>query len=170
MKIQNIYHLLQAALLLLLAASCTQEEFPAAQDKARQLTISVTDGGYNTSAVDGKITRAVENGYTTEFTEGDACGFYMVRGGTKKGPDMTIDVYGATWCGDCRQAKNTLDKLGAAYTWHNIEEEEGAADRAVAISGQMHIPVVRYDDGSFQVEPSAVDIKNKLQELGLLAD
>mgnify|MGYP000402929326 CR=1 FL=1 len=63
---------------------------------------------------------------------------------------MTIDVYGATWCGDCRQAKNTLDKLGAAYTWHNIEEEEGAADRAVAISGQMHIPVVRYDDGSFQ--------------------
>lgn len=83
---------------------------------------------------------------------------------------MTIDVYGATWCGDCRQAKNTLDKLGAAYTWHNIEEEEGAADRAVAISGQMHIPVVRYDDGSFQVEPSAVDIRNKLQELGLLAD
>lgn len=80
MKIQNIYHLLQAALLLLLV-SCTQEEFPAAQDKARQLTISVTDGGYNTSAVDGKITRAVENGYTTEFTEGDACGFYMVRGG-----------------------------------------------------------------------------------------
>ena len=61
-------------------------------------------------------------------------------------------------------------KLGAAYTWHNIEEEEGAADRAVAISGQMHIPVVRYDDGSFQVEPSAVDIRNKLQELGLLAD
>ena len=80
MKIQNIYHLLQAALLLLLV-SCTQEEFPAAQDKARQLTISVTDGGYNTSAVDGKITRAVENGYTTEFTEGDACGLFVVRGG-----------------------------------------------------------------------------------------
>ena len=61
---------------------------------------------------------------------------------------MTIDVYGATWCGDCRQAKNTLDKLGAAYTWHNIEEEEGAADRAVAISGQMHIPVVLVPSGS----------------------
>ena len=79
MKIQNIYHLLQAALFLLLAVSCTQEEFPAVQDKAQQLTISVTDGGY-TSAVDGKTTRAVENGYTTEFTEGDACGLFMVRG------------------------------------------------------------------------------------------
>lgn len=82
---------------------------------------------------------------------------------------MTIDIYGATWCGDCRQAKNTLDELGAAYTWHNIEEEEGAADRAVAISGQQHIPVVLYGDGSFQVEPTALDIRNKLQELGLLA-
>ena len=83
MKIQYIYHLLQAALLLLLV-SCTQEEFPAVQDKAQQLTISVTDGGY-TSAVENMKTRvetrAVENGYTTEFTEGDACGFYMVRGG-----------------------------------------------------------------------------------------
>ena len=79
MKIQNIYHLLQAALLLLLAVSCTQEESPAAQDKARQLTISVTDGGY--TSTEGKTTRAVENGYTTEFTEGDACGLYMVRGG-----------------------------------------------------------------------------------------
>lgn len=79
MKIQNIYHLLQAALLMLLAASCTQEEFPAAQDKALQLTISVTDGGY--TSTEGKTTRAVENGYTTEFTEGDACGLYMVRGG-----------------------------------------------------------------------------------------
>ena len=83
MKIQNIYHLLQAALLLLLV-SCTQEEFPAVQDKAQQLTISVTDGGY-TSAVENMKTRvetrAVENGYTTEFTEGDACGIYMVRGG-----------------------------------------------------------------------------------------
>ena len=78
MKIQNIYHLLQAVLLLLLAVSCTQEESPAAQDKARQLTISVTDGGY--TSTEGKTTRAVENGYTTEFTERDACGLFVVRG------------------------------------------------------------------------------------------
>ena len=79
MKKQNIYPLLQAALLLLLA-SCTQEEFPTVhlQDKAQQLTISVTDGGY--APADGKTTRAVENGYTTEFTEGDTCGLFVVRG------------------------------------------------------------------------------------------
>lgn len=81
---------------------------------------------------------------------------------------MAIDVYGATWCGDCHRAKNALDRFGAAYTWHDIEQEEGAADRAVEISGQKHIPVVLYGDGSFQVEPSVVDIQNKLKELGLL--
>ena len=80
---------------------------------------------------------------------------------------MAIDVYGATWCGDCKQAKNTLEELGAEYTWHNIETEDGAADRAVAISGQQHIRVVLYPDGTFQVEPSAVDIKNKLNELNI---
>ena len=78
MKIQkNIYHLLQVALLLLLA-SCTQEEFPAAQDKAQLFAISVTDGGY--ASAEGKTTRAVENGYTTVFAEGDSCGLFVTRG------------------------------------------------------------------------------------------
>lgn len=78
MKIQSILPPLQAALLLLLA-SCTQEEFPDAPgNKTHQLAISVTDGGY--TSTESKTTRTMENGYTTEFTEGDACGFYMTRG------------------------------------------------------------------------------------------
>ena len=78
MKTQNIHTLLQATLLLLLA-SCTQEELPDAPgNKAQQFTISVTDGGYTSS--EGKTTRAVENGYTTEFTEGDTCGLFVTRG------------------------------------------------------------------------------------------
>ena len=35
-------------------------------------------------------------------------------------------------------------------------------------AAKKHIPVVLYGDGSFQVEPSVVDIQNKLKELGLL--
>lgn len=80
-----------------------------------------------------------------------------------------IDVFGADWCGDCHRAKDALNRFGAAFVWHNIETEDGAADQAVAISGQKHIPVVRYADGTFQVEPSATDIKAKLTELGLIA-
>ena len=77
MKTRSILPLLQAALLLLLA-SCTQEEFPAAQDnKTQQLAISVTDGGYAATA--SPTTRTAEKGYATEFTDGDACGLYVVR-------------------------------------------------------------------------------------------
>ena len=78
MKIQSILPLLQAALLLLLA-SCTREELPGAQDnKTQQIAISVTDGGY--SSADAPVTRTLEKGYATEFTDGDACGLYVVRG------------------------------------------------------------------------------------------
>lgn len=77
MKIQSILPILQTTLLLLFA-SCTQEEFPAAQDnKALQIAISVTDGGY--SSADAPVTRTLEKGYATEFTDGDACGLYVVR-------------------------------------------------------------------------------------------
>lgn len=65
----------------LLVAGCSQEKFPDMPDDGgvRPLRITVTDGGY---ASDGKNdTRAVENGYTTVFTAGDACGLYIVRNG-----------------------------------------------------------------------------------------
>lgn len=81
---------------------------------------------------------------------------------------MAIEVYGADWCGDCKRAKAALQEFGAEYVWHDLESEDGAADKAVTISGQMHIPVVLYPDGAFQVEPSSTDIRNKLGELRLL--
>lgn len=82
--------------------------------------------------------------------------------------EATIDVYGADWCGDCIRAKAALNEYGAAFRWHDIEHEEGAADKAVQISGQKHIPVVTFSDGTFMVEPSSLQIKTKLMELGQL--
>lgn len=74
-KQQILYPIIAVTLLLV---SCTADEPTFSQDEVQQLTISVTDGGY--TSADGKTTRAVENGYTTEFTEGDACGLFMTRG------------------------------------------------------------------------------------------
>jgi mycoredoxin len=82
--------------------------------------------------------------------------------------NTNIDVYGADWCGDCKRAKAALDRFGLAYNWHDIEHEDGAEAKAVEISGQKHIPVVLFSDGSFQVEPSATDLKTKLESLGQL--
>lgn len=80
----------------LLVASCSQEEYPDMPDdgRARQLCITVTDGGY---AADGKNgTRAVENGYSTEFTAGDACGLYIVRYGGIVYPNVKLTATAGT--------------------------------------------------------------------------
>lgn len=79
-----------------------------------------------------------------------------------------IHVYGADWCGDCRRAKAALNQYGVPFVWHDIESEEDAKEKAIEISGQKHISVVTFSDNSFMVEPSAVQIKVKLQSLGEL--
>lgn len=67
----------------LLVANCSQEKFPDMPDDsgAQPLCITVTDSGYASDGTGKSDTRAVENGYTTEFTAGDACGLYIVRTG-----------------------------------------------------------------------------------------
>ena len=82
--------------------------------------------------------------------------------------EATIEFYGADWCGDCRRAQATLDRLGVAYNHHDIEQEEGAADKAVEISGQKHIPVLLFSDGTIFVEPTAPQLEAKCKELGLV--
>ncbi len=82
---RNIIHTLWAVALLLTA--CTQEELSLpGTDNAAPLAVTITDGGYASAASDGgmqkTLTRATENGYRTEFTAGDECGLYIVRGGT----------------------------------------------------------------------------------------
>ena len=81
---------------------------------------------------------------------------------------VTVEVYGANWCGDCIRAKAALNQYGVAFIWHDIETEDDAADKAIEISGQKHIPVVTFEDNTFMVEPSATQIKTKLEDLGLL--
>lgn len=78
---RNIIHTIWMAALPLLLASCQQEELPGMNGASdtTPLSITVTDGGYVST---GKaVTRAVENGYRTEFTAGDEVGLYIVRDG-----------------------------------------------------------------------------------------
>ncbi len=89
---------------------------------------------------------------------------------TEGTPGPTIEFYGAQWCKDCRRSKKLLDNLGVAYTYHDLETEEGAPEQAHAISGQKHIPVLQFSDGTFQVEPSDAELRNKVIELGLYVE
>ncbi|MCI1901449.1 MAG: NrdH-redoxin [Bifidobacteriaceae bacterium] len=79
-----------------------------------------------------------------------------------------IEFYGAGWCGDCRRAKFVLDRLHIGYSYHDVEHDMEAARTALHISGQKHIPVIAFDDGDFQVEPSATQLIAKINALGLV--
>lgn len=79
-----------------------------------------------------------------------------------------ITMFGASWCIDCRRSKTLLDSLGVDYDYVDVEQSKEAADRATAISGRTSIPVIRFPDASFQVEPSDADLREKLEELGAL--
>jgi mycoredoxin len=80
-----------------------------------------------------------------------------------------ITMYGAEWCGDCRRSQRLLNELGVVYTYINIEEVEGAADKVVEINGgAQSIPVVIFSDGSHLTEPSDPDLRKKLESLGLI--
>ena len=86
---RNILHTLWMAVALpLLLSSCQQEELPNMNgtSDATPLSITVIDGGYHTAPDGNKVnpshpqTRVAEDGYRTEFTAGDECGLYVVRG------------------------------------------------------------------------------------------
>ena len=83
--------------------------------------------------------------------------------------EARIDFYGAEWCGDCRRTQRLLDSLEIPYIHHDVEHDDVAKEQAIAISGVQSIPVVQFSDGSFFVEPSDPQLREKLVELGLIS-
>lgn len=53
---------------------------------------------------------------------------------------MTLTVYTAAWCRDCREAKRFLDQHKIPYSEIDIETTPGAADEVLANVGKRAIP------------------------------
>jgi len=53
---------------------------------------------------------------------------------------MTLIVYTAAWCRDCREAKRFLDKHNLAYTEIDVETTPGAAEEVLEQVGKRAIP------------------------------
>jgi len=53
---------------------------------------------------------------------------------------VTLLVYSAPWCPDCREAKRFLEEHGIPYTEINIETTPGAADEVIRNTGKRAIP------------------------------
>ena len=78
-----------------------------------------------------------------------------------------VTFYGADWCSDCRRSKSLLNTLGVEYEMKDVEADKATADEAQSISGRTNIPVVKFADGEFLVEPSDADLHAALVARGL---
>lgn len=53
---------------------------------------------------------------------------------------MTVIVYSASWCADCREAKRFLQRYNIPHTEIDIETTPGAAQEVIARTGKRAIP------------------------------
>lgn len=77
-------------------------------------------------------------------------------------------MYGAPWCGDCVRSKALLDRLEVSYEYIDVDQDSNAKEKAIEISGRQSIPVIVFPDASYLVEPSDLDLTDKLIEANLL--
>lgn len=81
---------------------------------------------------------------------------------------MTVEIYGADWCGDCTRAKMLLNHHGVDFVWHDTDASEENQAKAREISGLPKIPVIVFPDGSFLSEPSNPQLEERLEANNLI--
>lgn len=67
---------------------------------------------------------------------------------------MKVEFYGADWCSDCRRSKSLLIRMKVDFEYHDVSTNSEDTRRAKEISGKTNIPVIRFGDGTFIIEPS----------------
>src|SRR5688500_2110766 len=74
-----------------------------------------------------------------------------------------LTVYGTSWCGDCKRAKQLLGAQRGPYDFVDIDTDEiGLAYVQEVNERKSIIPVILFDDGSTLVEPSNAELAAKL--------
>ena len=77
--------------------------------------------------------------------------------------EAPITVYGASWCPDCRRAKQFLASHRVAYDWIDLEEfPEKSAEVEARNSGKRIIPTIVFPDGSFLAEPTNDELADRI--------
>tara|TARA_B100001093_G_scaffold123602_1_gene116191 strand:+ start:125 stop:373 length:249 start_codon:yes stop_codon:yes gene_type:complete len=82
---------------------------------------------------------------------------------------VKIDFYTTDWCGDCVRSKALLNKFEVDFNEINVDLDEEANQYIKTLQvDQRRIPTIVFEDGSFLVEPSDVELENKLKELNFI--
>jgi thioredoxin reductase (NADPH) len=76
--------------------------------------------------------------------------------------DSPLVVYGASWCPDCRRAKQFLTSHRIPFTWIDLETEpDQVAEVESRNDGKRIIPTIVFPDGSFLAEPSNDELADR---------
>ncbi len=74
-----------------------------------------------------------------------------------------ITVYGAPWCPDCRRSKAFLQEQRIPFAWIDIDSDaDGLRFVEELQHGGRTIPTITFPDGSHLLEPSNVELAEKL--------
>ena len=74
-----------------------------------------------------------------------------------------IKLYGTTWCGSTKRARQVFDDEKIDYEWIDIERDETAAEFVESIAnGYRSVPTIVFPDGTILVEPSTFTLREKL--------
>lgn len=74
-----------------------------------------------------------------------------------------ITVYGAPWCPDCRRSKTFLMEQRIPFRWVDIDSDLDSLRFVETLQhGGRTIPTIVFPDGSHLLEPSNVELAEKL--------
>jgi thioredoxin reductase (NADPH) len=77
--------------------------------------------------------------------------------------DAPLTVYGASWCPDCRRAKQFLSSHRIPYEWIDLEAfPERTAEVEARNDGKRIIPTIVFPDGSFLAEPTNDELADRI--------
>tara|TARA_B100001996_G_scaffold308303_1_gene249784 strand:- start:1047 stop:1301 length:255 start_codon:yes stop_codon:yes gene_type:complete len=80
-----------------------------------------------------------------------------------------LDFYTTDWCGDCVRSKAFLNKHNIDFDEIDVDIDEKANDYIKTLQvNQRRIPTIVFDDESFLVEPTDIELENKLKSLKYL--
>jgi mycoredoxin len=63
---------------------------------------------------------------------------------------MNVQMYGTSWCPDCRQARKFLDKHGIEYTVIDVDADHAASEEVLRRVGKRAVPQLVIDGEWFQ--------------------
>jgi mycoredoxin len=71
-------------------------------------------------------------------------------------------MYGTTWCGGSRRARQFLDENNIDYEWIDIDQDKEAGKLVENINGGFRsVPTIVFPDGSTLTEPSSYQLRAK---------